>query len=109
MRDPDESWVENRDKPFATLISYAATYFTPENTPRQIERLRTAVNRPTEDQDIDARTFVQELRRALSGDTEGLPKDALFDVTHYWDGSDEAFLKRVWETIFPEEPLPIRQ
>ncbi|WP_385928129.1 hypothetical protein [Tenggerimyces flavus] len=102
------SRVKNRDEPFATLISYAGKFFHPERTPRLVETLRTAVHRPIEDQNIDARTFVQELRRALSGDTEGLPEDALFDVTHYGDGSDEAFLKRVWEEIFPEEPLPAR-
>lgn len=109
MRDPEESWVRNRDKPFGTLISFAGTYFTPENTPSSVERLHRAVHRPIEDQNIDTRTFVKELRQALSGDTAGLPKDALFDVTHYADGDDETFLKRIWEEIFPEEPLPTRR
>ncbi len=108
MRDPEVSRVKNRDEPFATLVSYAGKFFNPETTPRHINILRTAVHRPIGDQNIDARTFVEELRRALSGDTEGLPEDALFDVTHYADGDDEAFLKRVWEEIFPEEPLPTR-
>ena len=109
MRDPEESRVENRDAPFATLIQYAATFFHPERTPRLVDSLRTAVHRPIEDQNVDARTFVEELRRALSGDTEGLPEDALWEVTHYGDEDDQAFLRRVWEEIFPEEPLPTRQ
>lgn len=78
MRDPEESWVKSRDEPFATLISYAGKFFHPETTPNLIGTLRTSVHRPTEDQNIDARTFVKELRQALSGDTEGLPKDALW-------------------------------
>ncbi len=109
VRDLEESWVENRDEPFATLVSYAATFFHPEKTPRLVEGLRTAVHRAIEDQNIDTRTFVKELRQALSGDTAGLPDEALWEAAEYSDGTDEAFLKRVWEEIFPEEPLPTRQ
>lgn len=106
--DPGESWVKNRDQPFATLIDYAATFFHPESTPRLIDTLRTAVRRPIEEQGIDTRTFVKELRQALSGDTAGLPDEALWEAAEYSDGTDEAFLKRVWEEIFPEEQLPTR-
>lgn len=108
MRDPEESRVSNRDEPFATLTSYVATYFNPETQPAAVDRLRSAVHRPIEDQHIDTRTFVEELRRVLSGDTELLSENALFDVTHYYDRTDEAFLKRVWGELFPEEPLPTR-
>ncbi|MBM7786789.1 hypothetical protein [Tenggerimyces flavus] len=109
MRDPDEPRDENREEPFAILIDYAATFFHPETTPRLIDTLRAAVRKPIEEQGIDTRAFVKELRQALSGDTVGLPDEALWDAAEYSDGTDEAFLKRVWEEIFPGEALPTRQ
>lgn len=109
VRDPEESWVKNRDHPFATLVDFAATFFHPESTPRLVDTSRTAVQRPIDEQGIDTRTFVQELRQALSGDTAGLPAEALWEAAEYSDGTDEAFLKRIWEEIFPDEPLPTRQ
>lgn len=106
MRDPEESWVKDRDKPFGTLISFAGTYFSPDSSFPAIDRLRVAVHRPVEDQNIDMRTFVKELEQALRGDTADLPEDALFNVTHYSDGTDDAFLRRIWAELFPERSVP---
>jgi hypothetical protein len=53
------------------------------------------------------RLFKDELRRVLTGDTEGLHPDAIFTAACYGDGTDEAFTRRLWRQLYPGEPVPV--
>jgi hypothetical protein len=46
-----------------------------------------------------------EFRRLLSGELDKLPEYALFTAAEYEDGSDEAFLRRLWHQIYGDEPV----
>ncbi len=99
-------WVRDREKPFGTLLSYCRTYLHPDDYYGGLEQLRYACNLPEAEQLADTKQFLVELRRVIVGDTEGLPKGALSKAAQYDDGSDDAFVKRVWTELFPGEPLP---
>jgi hypothetical protein len=47
-------------------------------------------------------TFKSELREALR-DPSQLPGDELFESVEYTDGSDEAFLHRLWRELYGNE------
>jgi hypothetical protein len=49
--------------------------------------------------------FKADLRQALR-DPGLLPGDELFEAVEYADGSDEAFLRRLWRDLYGDEPLP---
>jgi hypothetical protein len=49
------------------------------------------------------RVFKSELREAL-GDPGQLPGDELWESVEYSDGSDEAFLGRLWRDLYGDEP-----
>ena len=89
-------------RPFATLIAVAATYCHPEvhndAYPELIERVRSAA---PEDEQI--RVFRRELGEALA-DPSRLPDDELFKAVDYGDGSNEAFLRRLWRDLYGDEP-----
>ncbi|MBM7791380.1 hypothetical protein [Tenggerimyces flavus] len=103
-----DTWVRGGDKPFGTLLSYCGTYLHPDDYYGGLEQLRLQVSVPEEERHPDTKQFLVELRRVIVGDTEGLPKDALFEAAQYDDGSDDAFVKRVWAQLFPDEPLPTK-
>jgi hypothetical protein len=46
--------------------------------------------------------FKSELREALR-DPSQLPGDELFESVEYSDGSDEAFLGRLWRDLYGDE------
>jgi hypothetical protein len=50
------------------------------------------------------RVFKRELRQALQ-DPGKLPGDELSESVEYSDGSDEAFLRRLWHDLYGDEPL----
>jgi hypothetical protein len=41
----------------------------------------------------------------LSGEADKLPEYALFTAAQYDDGSDEAFLRRLWRQLYGDEPV----
>ena len=52
------------------------------------------------------RVFKSELREAMK-DPSQLPGDELFESVEYSDGSDEAFLRRLWHDLYGDEtPYP---
>jgi hypothetical protein len=77
--------------PFATLIRVAARYPDPENY--DLESL----------QRLEMQLFQAGLRPALR-DPGLLPGDELFEPVEYDDGSDEAFLRRLWPHLHEGEP-----
>jgi len=102
----EERWVTDPDRPFATLLSYARTYLHPEVYNDAIEDLRHLTRRPDDRQDPDTLRFKAELRRVIVGDTDGLPDGALSEAAEYDDGSQDAFARRLWLELFPDDPLP---
>ena len=95
-------WERHPDGPFATLIAVAATYCTPEAYDGAygdlIGRARTR-----EPGDEEVRAFKAELQQALA-DPGQLPGDELFRAVDYGDGSDEAFLRRLWHDLYGGQP-----
>jgi hypothetical protein len=64
-----------------------------------ISRVRSAA---PEDEQI--RVFREELREALS-DPARLPDNELFKAVDFGDGSDQAFLRRLWHDLYGDEPV----
>ena len=97
-------WLDEQDAPFRTLLCVVGTYCHPEAGPDAYgDLIRLARTRPD---DEEMRQFKDELRRVLTGDTEGLHPDAVFTAACYNDGTDQAFLSRLWRHLYPGEPVP---
>ena len=92
-------WERHPDGPFAILIAVATTYLDPENY--DLDSLKRLAKR--EDRE-EMRVFKSELREALR-DPSQLPDDELWESVEYHDGSDEAFLRRLWHDLYGDEPL----
>jgi hypothetical protein len=90
-------WQRHPDGPFVTLIAVAATYLDPENY--DLDSLKQLARR---EDDEEMRVFKSELRRALR-DPGQLPGDELAEAVEYSDGSDEAFLRRLWHDLYGDE------
>lgn len=101
-------WVRDADKPFGTLLSYCSTYLHPDVYYGGLEDLKLQTGKPEDEWAPETKQFVAELKRVIVGDRDGLPEDAIFKACYYDDGSDEAFVKRVWGELFPNEPLPTK-
>ena len=91
-------WERHPDGPFATLIAVATTYLHPENY--HLDSLKELAKRVA---DEEMRIFKSELRVALR-DPSQLPDDELSESVEYDDGSDEAFLRRLWHDLYGDEP-----
>jgi len=90
------------DGPFATLIAVAATYCSPDAYDGAYEDLISRARAP-DPGDQEIRAFTAELQQALA-DPGQLPGDELFDAVDYGDGSDEAFLRRLWQDLYGDQP-----
>lgn len=99
-------WREDHDAPFATMLSTIDHYCHPEAHDEAFEELFELTHRETPPEWVVR--FKDELRRAVSGDRAGLRPHALSTAAAYDDGSDEAFLRRLWSELYPEEPTPNR-
>jgi hypothetical protein len=95
-------WARNPQGPFATLIAVAATYCHPEAYDGAYEDL-TARARSAAPDDKEIHEFRAELREALA-DPEQLPDNELFKAVQYDDGSNEAFLRRLWHDLYADQP-----
>ncbi len=95
-------WQRHPDGPFATLIAVAATYCTPEAYDGAYDDLISRAHAPEPD-DQEIRAFKAELQQALA-DPGQLPGDELFHAVDYGDGSDEAFLRRLWHDLYGDQP-----
>lgn len=96
-------WREHPDAPFATLLNVVDTYVHPEAYDAAYDDLVSRARDPDPD-DEEIRVFKHELKRALA-DPSQLPKGALFKAASYDDGSDEAFLRRLWRDLYGDEPV----
>lgn len=90
-------WERHPDGPFATLIWVVTTYLAPENF--DLDSLKKLARR---EDDKEMQVFKSELREALR-DPGGLPGEELSESVEY-DGSDEAFLRRLWHDLYGDEP-----
>ena len=90
-------WERHPDGPFATFIAVATNFLHPENY--DIESLKRLAKR---DDDARMRVFKSEFREALR-DPSRLPGDELFESVEYDDGTDEAFLRRLWRDLYGDE------
>ena len=95
-------WARNPQGPFATLIGVAATYCHPEAYDgAEADLIARARSAAPEDEEIQI--FRMELREALS-DPGRLPDNELFKAVQFSDGSNEAFLRRLWRDLYGDEP-----
>ena len=94
-------WERHPDGPFATLIAVAATYCSPEAYNGAYDDLISRARVP-EPGDEEIRVFKAELQQALT-DPGQLPGDELFDAVDYGDGSDAAFLHRLWHDLHGDQ------
>ena len=95
-------WERHPDGPFATLIAVAATYCSPDAYDGAYDDLISRARAP-DPGDEEIRAFKAELQQALA-DPGQLPGDELFDAVDYGDGSDEAFLRRLWHDLYGDQP-----
>jgi hypothetical protein len=93
-------WERHPDRPFATLISVAATYCSPDADTDDYERLKRLTRREDDEQ---MRVFKAELKSALA-DPGQLPEGELDDAVEYNDGDDTSFLHRLWKDLYGDEP-----
>jgi hypothetical protein len=63
----------------------------------------TARAGPVKTPDDEIRVFRTELREALA-DPGQLPDNELFKAVQFSDGSNEAFLRRLWHDLYGDEP-----
>ena len=91
-------WERHPDGPFATLIAVATTYLDPENY--DLDSLKELAKR---EDDEEMRVFKSELRSSQG--PEPATDDELSESVEYSDGSDEAFLRRLWHELYGDEPL----
>jgi hypothetical protein len=99
---PNHYWREDKNAPFAYFLGIIDTYLHPESDYEVADLadwLRRA--RPPE----KAIRFKDEFRQLLSGELDKLPEYALFTASAYDDGSDEAFLRRLWHELYGDEPV----
>jgi len=90
-------WERHPNGPFATLIEVATTYLDPENY--DLEELKIVARR---EDDEEMRVFKLQLREAVK-DPSQLPGEELVRAVQYEDGSDEAFLRRLWHDLYGDE------
>jgi hypothetical protein len=102
MAYPNHSWRRDKNSPFAFFLQVIDTYLHPESDYR-LEGL-TEWLRDGEPPETVAR-FKDEFRRLLSGELDQLPGGALSTAAEYEDGSDEAFLRRLWHELYGDEPV----
>lgn len=96
-------WQEDPDAPYATLLSVVAGACHPEAWDDAYAELR-AIARERAGTPRMIR-FKRELGAALR-DPAVVPPGELFDAAQYSDGSEAAFLARLWRDLYPDEPLP---
>jgi hypothetical protein len=90
-------WERHPNGPFATLIAVATSYLHPEIDDDDGLK-RFAKNQGNQESQV----FKSELREAVKNPGK-LPAGELFASVQYEDGSDEAFLSRLWRDLYGDE------
>ena len=102
MGYPNYYWQRDKDAPFAFFVSIINAYCHPETAADERDLAEWAKH---PDPSHQTAQFKDEFRRLLSGELDKLPQYALFTAAEYEDGSDEAFLRRLWREIYGDEPV----
>jgi hypothetical protein len=102
MMYPNRSWQRDPNSPFAFFLRIVDTYLHPEST-HDVDDLAWWTKHA--DPPEKAIRFKDELRRLLTGDLDKLPESSLSTAAEYEDGSDEAFLRRLWHELYGDEPI----
>jgi hypothetical protein len=99
---PNYYWREDKNAPFAFFLTVIDTYLHPESG-YDVEDLAEWLRDGEPQEEIIQ--FKDEFRRLLSGELDKVPKGALGTASAYEDGSDEAFLQRLWHELYDDEPV----
>jgi hypothetical protein len=99
---PNHSWRRDPNSPFAFFLRVVDTYLHPESG-SDVDDLAEWIKGGEPKEEIVQ--FKEEFRRLLSGELDKLPDYALFTAAAYDDGSDEAFLRRLWHELYGDEPV----
>lgn len=105
MTEIAKYWFDDRAAPYSTLLRIVDTYCHPEVRHDNYESLIRRAQNPSAD-DAEIRTFKDELTRLLEGDLAHLHPQALTTATWYDEDSDEEFLQKLWQDLYPDEPVP---
>lgn len=90
-------WLDDSDAPYATFLSTIETYLHPESG--QLDVLKRFAKRSDKPNSVQ---FKKEFREVIA-DPSVLPKWALFSAAEFSDGSEEAFLARIWRELYGDE------
>jgi len=93
----DEYWLDDHNAPYATLLNILQSHVHPETD--QMDELQESAKLTDHPK---MQTFKRELREVIA-DPSVLPDGALFTATGYEDGTDEAFLSRLWRELYGGE------
>lgn len=85
------------------LLDTVEAYCHPEAYDEAYDDLISRAQDPDGDDAI--KPFKEQLRIALM-DPTALAEDALFEAAQYSEGSDTAFLRKLWSDLYPDEPAP---
>jgi hypothetical protein len=99
---PNYYWQRDRNAPFAFFLGIISTYLHPD-AGMTGDDLAEWLHYPQPGE--EAIRFKDEFRQLLSGELGKLPEYALFTAAQYDDGSDEAFLRRLWRELYGDEPV----
>jgi hypothetical protein len=81
----------------------ATTYCSPDADEEAYEGLKRLAKRENDEEML---VFKAELREVLHDPTR-LPDNELSESVEYDDGSDEAFLRRLWRDLYGDEPVDV--
>jgi hypothetical protein len=98
----DYYWRQDKDAPFAFFLTIVDTYLHPESG-YDVDDLAEWLEDGEPQEEVVR--FKDEFRRLLSGDLDQLPKGALGTAAEFDDGTDEAFLRRLWHELYGDEPV----
>lgn len=99
---PNHSWRRDPNSPFAYFLGIVDTYLHPESGYDVGDLAEWLGHANPQEKAI---RFKDEFQRLLSGELDKLPEYALFTATAFDDGSDEAFLRRLWRELYGNEPV----
>jgi hypothetical protein len=98
---PNRSW-RDPNTPFAFFLRIVDTYLHPESGHDVDDLVWWTKNA---DPPQKAIRFKDDFRLLLSGELNKLPNYALFTAAEFDDGTDEAFLRRLWHELYGDEPV----
>lgn len=95
-------WLPDDSAPYAILLPLIETYCHPAACVAAYDQLKALAQRTD---DLEMRVFKRQLTAVITK-PECLPAWVLNAAADYDDGSDGAFLARLWHDLYPSEPLP---